>query len=141
MDPMRASSRQRWFVRRLPWPVAVLLLIVLFPVALLFLGAVAASALFGSSGRSRGRFDAAPRDPSREIALCSLVRGLALDATFTREEALATPVIAGAGGGAAADDLLREAIARGWVEARGDRFAVTPEGRRRAAEFLRLKGL
>ena len=142
-DPMRAASRQRWFVQRLPWPVGVLLVLVLLPVALLFLGAVAVSALFGSVGRARRSFDAPPRDPARETALCSLVRGLALDPTFTRDEALATPVIAGAGvgGGPAADDLLREAIERGWVEARGDRFTVTAEGRRGADEFLRRQGL
>jgi len=82
-----------------------------------------------------------PEDVERETALCSLVRYLALDEEFTREEALATPVIISSASVPPVAELLDEAEGRGWVRAAGDRLAVTPAGREEAERFLIDRGV
>lgn len=70
--------------------------------------------------------------PAAEASLRAFVRGLALDAEFSREEALATPVQVTGPGSPGVADLLAEAQRRGWVEpvdAAGERLRVSDEGR------------
>jgi hypothetical protein len=65
---------------------------------------------------------------------------MALDPTFSREEAASVPVLST--GGADAGELLEEALRRRWVEERdGGGLAVTAEGRREAERYLRWVGL
>lgn len=67
--------------------------------------------------------------PATETALRSLVRGLALDEQFTREEALATPVQFTGAASPSVADLLEEAERRGWIEPIGEHLRVTETGR------------
>jgi hypothetical protein len=85
------------------------------------------------------------RDPGasphseREVALCSFVRGLALDPEFSRDDALQAPVMAS--GDLLASDLLDEAQHRGWIVARGAGLTVTAEGGAAAETYLGRHGL
>lgn len=140
----------RAFRRRIPAPVGCLLVVVLLPLVLigglifLLLSLLRGPRSIVRSGAS-GNAPAAPRSPAeaaREIALCSLVRTLAMDARFTREEALATAVIAPPGAAApSTEDLLRIAQERGWVTGTDDALSVTPTGRTAAEAFLDRAGV
>lgn len=64
-------------------------------------------------------------------AAAMLARAMAIDESFTRDEALQAGVAAGAGMSPA--DILDEAIRRGWIAERGDgRLHVTDRGRAEA---------
>ncbi len=82
---------------------------------------------------------AASGGSEREAALCAFVRGMALDDTFTRDEASQAAVISVDGAGAT--DYLADASARGWIEPRGDGLSVTARGREAASAYLQARGL
>jgi len=145
---------------RIPAPVGCLLLLVLLPLVLiggllfvvlsLFRGLFSpggSSRVGGSSGgTSPGRTPIgggrAPADLGREVALCSLVRGLALDDSFTREQALMTPVIAPPGAPTPpTEELLADAERRGWITGPDEELRVTSSGRTGSQEFLDRAGL
>jgi len=145
---------------RIPAPVGCLLLLVLLPLVLIGGLLFVVLSLFrgllspGGSSRVRGAEGAAspgrtpigaprtPADLGREVALCSLVRGLALDDSFTREEALMTPVIAPPGAPTPpTEELLADAERRGWITGSGGELRVTSSGQTAAQEFLDRAGL
>ena len=56
-----------------------------------------------------------------------IVAKLALDDTFTREDAQTAGVPLDES--RSVDDLLQEGVSRGWIERHGERYAVTAAGR------------
>jgi hypothetical protein len=121
----------RAFVGRLPGPIGCLVLLVLLPV-LLVLGLVVGLVMLTASLLTGGRRRAAappssPEAAAREEALRRLVRAMALDATFTADDARQAGTLVA--GGATVDDLLADGLARRWIEVRGERLAVTRRGR------------
>ncbi len=139
----RAGFRvfQRAFTSRIPAPVGCLLVLVLLPIVLVFLLVVVVMSLFrGRSSSQKSTTWPMPRaQTDHETALCMLVRALALDESFSLDDARQAGTLATAG--VTVDDLLRDARRRDWVEVRGDRFAVTPRGREEAEGRLRALGL
>ncbi len=69
------------------------------------------------------------------IALCSLVEKMSLDDEFGLEDAQTAGIPVDTD--ASIEALLVDAVERGWIDRRGDRFAVTPRGRSEAGAFLR----
>ena len=149
----QSRSRQAGFARptdvfrqvstRIPGPVGCLLRILLLPLLVLAAVFIAVFAR-GSVDHTREtlrRRPTTPEDVAREVALCSLVRGLALDERFSREEALGTAVLAPAGAVPPTSELLDDAVGRGWVAEDGHGCWVTREGRREAEEFLDRRNL
>src|SRR5262245_21067587 len=124
----------RAYVARLPGPVGCLLALVLFPIALLAgLVLLVVSLLPFPRRRARTWTPApSPRDASRDAALRRLVQAMAMDSSFTAEDARQAGTLAA--GGATVDELLADARERRWIEvAEGGRFAVTERGRRESA--------
>lgn len=125
-------------------PVGCLLVLLLLPLVLvafllLLLFAPKRTVVIGGAPRPgpgpmpRGRPTALPVGgsyPPAEEALRELVRGLALDESFTREEALATPIRITAADSPGVAELLDEGLRRGWIEQDGERLRVTDDGRR-----------
>jgi hypothetical protein len=131
------------FRTRVPGPIGCLLLVVLSPLLLIGL-LIGAFVLRRKTRELRRNFARTPRTPeelSREVALCSLVRGLTLDAHFSREQALSTPVMTGDAGAPPTVELLDEALRRGWLTGDAERMSVTAEGRAEAERFLDRAGL
>ena len=70
-----------------------------------------------------------------EIVLCEFVEKMSLDEEFAVEDAqtaglpLSTTVTV--------EGLIEQALARGWIERSGERYAVTPRGRTEAEHRLR----
>ena len=129
----RVQMFQRTFVGRAPGPFGCLAALILLPLVVVFgllVGGVATIVRllsFGGRGRSATFRPTTPESSAREEALRRLVRAMALDDTFTADEARqAGTTVAG---GATVDDLLAEAVERRWIEVRGDRLAVTRRGR------------
>lgn len=119
---------------RVQGPFGCLVALVLCPIGLA-IGAVVALSLaittaFGLRRRTRATWRAAvsPEGAAREQALRRLVEAMALDETFTAEEARQAGTLA-LPGGATVDDLLADALERRWIEVRGERLAVTQRGR------------
>lgn len=83
----------------------------------------------GFGGSARGASD----------ALCEFVRKMSLDDSFDVEDArmAGLPV----DGGVTVEGLLSEGLARGWLERRGERYAVTARGRAESEALLRRRGL
>jgi hypothetical protein len=111
-------------------PVGCLFSILCLPFALLALAAMFAVALWKTWRLRRDllRVMAAAEDAAEAEPVLRLVRAMAIDESFTREEAAQAGVAASAGRSPA--DLLDEAVRRGWVETRPDgRMAVTERGR------------
>lgn len=139
-DPYRVINT---FRTRVPGPIGCLLLVLLSPFVLigLLIGAFVLRRKTTELREALERRPSTPEEMSREIALCSLTRALALDDHFSREEALATPVMTGAGGAPPMPDLLDEALRRGWLGGHAERMHVTAEGRAEAERFLEREGL
>jgi hypothetical protein len=132
----------RSFTSRAPGPLGCLAALILLPVVVLFgllVGGVATIArLFTFGGRRRGAAAFRPATPeaaAREEALRRLVRAMALDDTFTADDARQAGTLVA--GGATVDDLLADGVERGLIEVRGGRLAVTRRGRE---EVERLGG-
>ncbi len=116
---------------RVPGPIGCLILLVACPVGVV-LAIVALLASLWPFGRRRERVAPSPFAPAgdsgRDAAVRRLVRAMALDETFTLDEARQAGTLAS--GGATVDELLEDARARRWVETRPDgRLAVTERGR------------
>jgi hypothetical protein len=120
---------QRSFVGRAPGPLGCLAALVLCPIGIVVgLVAVAWSLLPIGRRRVASPFRvASPESAAREEALRRLVRAMALDDTFTADEARQAGTLVQ--GGATVDELVAEGIDRGWIERRGDRLGVTRRGR------------
>ncbi len=124
-------------ISRIPGPIGCLLLIVLLPVALLAFLVVAVLNTFGIRPWARPRAHQGP--PEDEPALASLVQKMALDESFRRDEVAEAAVVAPSG--ATAEELLDRAVSRGWIEERGELYAVTDKGREAATAAARLHGI
>ncbi len=75
-------------------------------------------------------------DAADARASAMFVRAMSIDETFTRDDARQAGVAAGAR--RTSDEVLDDAVRRGWVEERGGgRFAVTSRGRDEADRILR----
>ena len=133
------------FVRTLSGPLGCLALLVLLPIALLTLLFVSFTGLGSARRGARSGSAGAPRQPrtqeeaDQEVALCSLVQAMALDEVFSREDAQTAGVMTTAG--RTLNEMLDEAIRRGWIETRGEQLAVTGRGRREATGYLRRMDL
>jgi hypothetical protein len=121
-----------WF-GRVPGPLGCLLAIVLCPIGIVLALVMSILWLFGvGRGRLGGSVRrSTPEQRAREQATRRLVEAMALDETFTAEEARQAGVPLA--GGATVDDLLADALERRWIEVRGDRLAVTKRGRLESA--------
>jgi len=125
---------QRSFVSRAPGPLGCLAALILLPIVFVFGLLVAGVATivrlftFGGRRRSASAFrPATPESAAREEALRRLVRAMALDDTFTADDARQAGTLVA--GGATVDDLLADGVDRGLIEVRGDRLSVTRRGR------------
>jgi len=98
-------------------------------------GAAPQGPAFGSTGRRSVGARAAGGLGATGIALCSLVEKMSLDAEFGLEDAQTAGIPVDTD--ASIEALLVDAVERGWIDRRGDRFAVTPRGRNEAGAFLR----
>ena len=126
------------FRTRVPGPVGCLLLVLLSPLLLIGL-VVGLFVLRRKTHALRRAFEQQPRTPediAREVALCSLVRGLALEPRFSRDDALATPVMTGDRGAPPTSELLDEAVRRGWIRGSDQALHVTDTGRAESDRFL-----
>jgi hypothetical protein len=127
----RTSFRafQRGYAGRLSGPLGCLLTLVLCPIGLVLgLAMIVASMLpFGRRRRAAAFRAASPESAAREQALRRLVQAMALDETFTADEARQAGTLTV--GGATVDDLIADALDRRWIEVRGERLAVTHRGR------------
>lgn len=74
-----------------------------------------------------------------ETALCEFVRKMSLDDEFDEDDARTAGLPLDSA--TSVEGLLSDGLSRGWIERRGDGFAVTDAGRTRAAEHLRRRGL
>jgi hypothetical protein len=120
---------QRSFTGRAPGPLGCLAALVLCPIGIVIALVMFVVSLLGI-GRRRGAAAFRPSTPeaaAREEALRRLVRAMALDDTFSADDARQAGTLAA--GGATVDDLIAEALERRWIEVRGDRLAVTRRGR------------
>ncbi len=121
---------QRSFVGRAPGPLGCLVALVACPIGIVIALVMFVVSLFGT-GRRRGAASAwrpaTPEAAAREEALRRLVRAMALDDTFSADDARQAGTLAT--GGATVDDLIAEALERRWIEVRGERLAVTRRGR------------
>jgi hypothetical protein len=132
-DRSRVHVFQRSFVGRAPGPLgclaALLLLPVVLVVGLLVAGVATVFSLlpFGRRRPSAAFRPTSPESAARDEALRRFVRAMALDDTFTADEARQAGTLVQ--GGASVDDLVAEGIARRWIETRGERLAVTRRGR------------
>ena len=120
---------QRSFVGRAPGPVGCLAMLVLCPIGLA-IGVVMLIVSIFRLARRRPAQAFARRTPAggaREVALRRLVSAFATDESFSADEARQAGTLVA--GGATVDDLLADALERGWVEVRGERLAVTRRGR------------
>jgi hypothetical protein len=121
------GARSGWAARG---PLGCLVALVLCPVGLV-VGLVALVWALLPFGKRRRVWTQprrhTPEEAAKEQALRRLVEAMSLDETFTAEEARQAGTLVA--GGATVDDLLAEAIERGWVEVRGDRLAVTAKGK------------
>jgi len=123
----RTSFRafQRGYAGRVSGPLGCLMTLVLCPIGLVM---ILVSMLPSRRRRRAAAFRAAsPEGSAREQALRRLVRAMALDDTFTAEEARQAGTLTA--GGATVDDLIADALDRRWIEVRGERLAVTHRGR------------
>src|SRR5207249_1163925 len=122
-------SFHRAYATRLPGPLGCLLMLVVCPIGLLVGAVMFVAALLPARRRAVGTVSAAGRAPdAREAALLRFIEVMALDETFTLEEARQSGTLATSG--ATVDELLAMARERGWVEARpGERLTVTARGR------------
>ncbi len=123
----------RSFVGRAPGPLGCLAALVLCPIGIVVgLVAVVWSLLpFGRRRVAPAFRAAAPEAGAREEALRRLVRAMALDDTFTPDEARQAGTLVQ--GGATVDELVAEGLDRGWIERRGERLGVTRRGREETA--------
>lgn len=99
--------------------------------ALLLPGSRGRATAFSSSGSPRP-FARRPASSAAALsttgfALCSLVEKMSLDTDFSLEDAQTAGIPIEAE--VTIESLLQDAVARGWVERRGERYAVTPRGR------------
>jgi hypothetical protein len=114
---------------RLSGPLGCLAMLLCFPFALVAFLVVLATAAWRTRGLRRQFREqvAAQRTAAEDEPVLRLVRAMALDESFTREEALQAGVSAASGRTPA--DLLDEAIRRGWVvDLGGGRLAARPPG-------------
>jgi hypothetical protein len=126
---------QRSFVSRAPGPLGCLAALILLPIVVVFgllVGGVVTIVRLLGFGGAGGRRAAAfrstsPESAAREEALRRLVRAMALDDTFTADDARQAGTLVA--GGASVDDLLADGVDRGLIEVRGGRLAVTRRGR------------
>ena len=131
----RPSARvfQRSFAARSTGPFGCLLALLLCPIGLVIGVVTLLVSLFVP--RRRAAFaPSTPAEAAREEALRRLVRAFASDDSFTAEEARQAGTLVS--GGATVDDLLADALARRWIEVRGERLAVTPRGRDETGQAL-----
>lgn len=120
---------QRSFAGRAPGPLGCLAALVLCPIGIAIALVMFVVSLLGIGRRRRTAAwrPSTPEAAAREEALRRLVRAMALDDTFSAEEARQAGTLAA--GGATVDDLIAEALDRRWIEVRGERLAVTRRGR------------
>jgi hypothetical protein len=133
----RVQVFRRSFVSRSPGPFGCLAAAILLPLVVVFglvVGGVMTIARLFWPGRRSPRASTfrptSPESAAREEALVRLVRAMALDDTFTADEARQAGTLVQ--GGATVDDLVAEGVERGWIEERGGRLAVTRRGREAA---------
>jgi hypothetical protein len=74
-----------------------------------------------------------------DTALCEFVRKMSLDESFDLTDARTAGLPPDRG--VTVEGLIRDGLARGWLEQRGDRYAVTPRGRSDSETVLRQRGL
>jgi len=120
---------QRSFVSRGPGPLGCLLALVLCPIGIV-VGLVAliwALLPFGKRRVASTFRAASPESAARDEALRRFVRAMALDDTFSLDDARQAGTLVQ--GGATVDDLVAEGLDRGWIERRGERLGVTRRGR------------
>jgi hypothetical protein len=110
-------------------PFALIALVVMFGVAL-WKGRKLRQAIQGQMAAERTTGDGLP--------VAHYVRMFAADPSFSRDEATQAAVPASAG--KTAQELLDEAMRRGWIEVTGDRLVVTDRGREQAETLLRARG-
>jgi hypothetical protein len=120
---------RRGYAGRVSGPLGCLAAVLLCPVGIVAGVVMIVLSLLPSRRRRRAAaFRAAsPGGDAREQALRRLVQAMALDDTFTADEARQAGTLAA--GGATVDDLVADAIERRWIEVRGERLAVTRRGR------------
>ena len=122
------------YAGRLSGPLGCLATIVLCPIGLVVaLVMIVVSMLPFRRRRRAAAFRAAsPESSAREQALRRLVQAMALDDTFTADDARQAGTLTA--GGATVDDLIADALERRWIEVRGERLAVTRRGREETEE-------
>jgi hypothetical protein len=118
---------------RVSGPLGCLMTLVLCPIGLVLgLVMIVVSMLPWRRRRAAAFRAATPESAAREQALRRLVRAMALDETFTADDARQAGTLTA--GGATVDDLVADALERRWIEVRGERLAVTRRGREETEE-------
>lgn len=140
--PSAFESAWNTFRGMVSGPIGCLLAILCFPFAILLLLVMVGIAIWKGRAIRRaieGQLDA-ERSSDDAVPTAALVRLLADDPSFTREEAALTAVPAWCG--KPASELLADAERRGWIApVAGGRLAVTQDGRSRAEGILRARNL
>ena len=119
---------------RVSGPLGCLMTLVLCPIGLVIgLVMIVVSMLpFRRRRRAEAFRAASPESSAREQALRRLVQAMALDDTFSADDARQAGTLTA--GGATVDDLIVDAMERRWIEVRGERLAVTRRGREETEE-------
>jgi len=146
VDPSPDSRRTiRGGTFRVPVGLGCLVALVAMPIALLVGILTGLRALFWPTARVgtgpgpyRGaRSGAAPSAVlgATGLALCSLVQKMSLDDDFSLEDAQMAGIPLDTE--ESIETLLADAVARGWIDRRADRFSVTRRGKAEADQLLR----